>query len=230
MAEQVYTVTKLEDDLLMIAERHVRMFLVLGETSALLVDTGVGDGDLAAFVKTLTDLPLTVVITHADGDHTGACGQFESVYMHPAEFDRYYSHAVETQALPVWEGDVLDVGGRAFEVIHIPGHTPGSIALLDRANRLMIGGDSLQEGPIFMFGPGRNMRALICSVKKLMKMDSAFDRILSSHNRLELGIDLLPALVEGAELQLSGTVEGVKPEMDRPCLQYNCGRVKFFCS
>ena len=72
MAEQVYTVTKLEDDLLMIAERHVRMFLVLGETSALLVDTGFGDGDLAAFVKTLTDLPLTVVITHADGDHTGA--------------------------------------------------------------------------------------------------------------------------------------------------------------
>jgi glyoxylase-like metal-dependent hydrolase (beta-lactamase superfamily II) len=40
------------------------------------------------------------------------------------------------------EGDVVDLGDRAFEVLHVPGHTAGSIALWDRAGGLLFTGDT----------------------------------------------------------------------------------------
>jgi glyoxylase-like metal-dependent hydrolase (beta-lactamase superfamily II) len=47
------------------------MYLVTGTRRAMLVDTGMGLGDLAGMVRGLTDLPLTVVNTHGHPDHAG---------------------------------------------------------------------------------------------------------------------------------------------------------------
>ena len=47
----------------------VCMTLIEGETDAMLVDTGYGTEDVAAFVRTLTDKPLTVLLTHHHHDH-----------------------------------------------------------------------------------------------------------------------------------------------------------------
>ena len=63
------------------------MYLVLGKSKALLVDTGLGVGRLAAFVKTLTALPVVVVNTHGHPDHAGGNNEFKTVHAHPAEFD-----------------------------------------------------------------------------------------------------------------------------------------------
>ena len=41
------------------------------------------------------------------------------------------------------EGNVVDLGDRRFEVLHVPGHTPGSIALWDEAARLLFTGDTV---------------------------------------------------------------------------------------
>jgi glyoxylase-like metal-dependent hydrolase (beta-lactamase superfamily II) len=41
-------------------------------------------------------------------------------------------------------GDKLKLGKRQFEVLHLPGHTPGSIGLYDRSSRLLLTGDSIQ--------------------------------------------------------------------------------------
>ncbi len=45
-------------------------------------------------------------------------------------------------------GDVIDLGDRAFEVLHLPGHSPGSIGLLDRDSRLLLSGDAIYDGPL----------------------------------------------------------------------------------
>ncbi len=44
------------------------------------------------------------------------------------------------------EGDVVDLGDRAFEVLHIPGHSPGSIALWEKATGIMFSGDVVHAG------------------------------------------------------------------------------------
>ncbi len=62
------------------------MYLIEGNDSSLLVDTGLGVADLASFVKKLTSKPLIVVNTHGHPDHAGANYQFEKVYVYPADF------------------------------------------------------------------------------------------------------------------------------------------------
>lgn len=46
------------------------------------------------------------------------------------------------------DGEVIDLGDRAFEVIHVPGHSPGSIALWDAANATLFSGDAVYDGPL----------------------------------------------------------------------------------
>jgi len=44
------------------------------------------------------------------------------------------------------EGDVIDLGDRLFEVLHLPGHSPGGIGLLDRQNGIFFSGDAIYRG------------------------------------------------------------------------------------
>lgn len=46
------------------------------------------------------------------------------------------------------EGDVIDLGDRAFQVLHLPGHSPGSIALWEQATGMLFSGDVLYQGPL----------------------------------------------------------------------------------
>ncbi|HEV7252721.1 MAG TPA: MBL fold metallo-hydrolase [Mesorhizobium sp.] len=46
------------------------------------------------------------------------------------------------------EGDVLDLGDRAFHVLHLPGHSPGSIALYEKATQTLFSGDAVYDGEL----------------------------------------------------------------------------------
>jgi glyoxylase-like metal-dependent hydrolase (beta-lactamase superfamily II) len=49
---------------------------------------------------------------------------------------------------PLADGDVVDLGDRAFEVLHLPGHSPGSIGLWDAASGVLFSGDAVYDGPL----------------------------------------------------------------------------------
>jgi len=50
------------------------------------------------------------------------------------------------------EGDVVDLGDRAFEVLHLPGHSAGGIGLLDREDGTFFSGDAVYDGPLIPAG------------------------------------------------------------------------------
>jgi glyoxylase-like metal-dependent hydrolase (beta-lactamase superfamily II) len=52
------------------------------------------------------------------------------------------------QVTEIDEGDVIDLGDRAFEVLHLPGHSPGSIGLLDCSAGILFSGDAAYDGPL----------------------------------------------------------------------------------
>ena len=52
------------------------------------------------------------------------------------------------QVSEVGEGDVIDLGDRAFEVLHLPGHSPGSIGLWDPGTGTLFSGDAVYDGPL----------------------------------------------------------------------------------
>jgi glyoxylase-like metal-dependent hydrolase (beta-lactamase superfamily II) len=166
--DQVYTASKVVDHLWAISEGGVRCFLCEGARAAMLVDTGYGGGKLKAFVQTLTDRPVFVVNTHTDGDHVGCNALFGSARMHPAEYGYYAAKKPgdKTQLSPLWEGDVIDLGTMKFEIILIPGTRRAASLYLTGKTACSSGGDSVQRGAIFMFGPGRNLPAYICSMEK----------------------------------------------------------------
>ncbi len=61
------------------------MYLLEGEHSALLIDCGAGIGNAAETVRSLTDKPVTVAITHGHFDHDGAAALFGEIHIHPLD-------------------------------------------------------------------------------------------------------------------------------------------------
>lgn len=127
------------------------MYLIVGTQKAILLDTGMGTGDLKGFVSELTDKPIEVVISHAHPDHILQANQFDKVYMSDKEKEivKILNINVDVSGfIDIKEGDRFDLGGRIIEVIELPGHTPGSIVLLDRENRLLFTGDAIGSGHV----------------------------------------------------------------------------------
>ena len=193
-----------------IEDGGVRFFLLAGTERALLIDSGMNVDDAREIAAGLTDLPLNLLNTHADRDHIGSNAQFEAFYMHPAEEPVYRRSGKPGIILPVQDGDVLDLGGRALRIIHLPGHTPGSVAVLDIQNRALISGDPIQtHGRIFMFGEHRSMPDYIASLKRLEAFSSQFDEIWPSHADIPVSPQVIRQLREGARAVLEGTVRGI---------------------
>lgn len=194
-----------------IQEETVRCFLFEGNRQALLVDSSTSRADLRSIVGSLTKLPVMLVNTHTDHDHIFANHQFGPAHMHPAEYCFYRQVSRDNgPVLPLWGGDVIDLDGRRFQVIETPGHTPGSIALLDEANRILVGGDGIQDGTIYMFGPQRDITAYLHSLEKLQdRYLTQFDLVYPSHSHCPVSAGIIPRLIDGVRRVIAGEVPGV---------------------
>ncbi len=132
-----------------------KMFLVKGTNKFALIDSGLGRGDLKSYLSQFTGgLPIEVIFTHSHGDHIGQADQFirESVE-HIGEGDRpglerllksrgVSDDVIAKNAVAAHDGDRIDLGDRALTIYTTPGHTPGSIAILDEQNGYLFTGDS----------------------------------------------------------------------------------------
>ena len=196
-------VIQINKDTWQIDEDFVRWFLLSGEKEAVLIDTGV-IGNAREVAEKLTKLPLRVINTHADRDHIAGNKAFETFYMHPADFAQYYHQMPLQNAEALWDGEVINLGGRELEIIHTPGHTCGSVAVLDHKYRFLFSGDPVQTGDIYMFGPYRNMQAYIKSIERLLKRKDEFDLIFPCHAECPLKNDILEPLKTEAEEVLAG--------------------------
>ena len=214
-----------------IEQGGVRCYLFEGEDMALLVDAGFG-GDLKSVCEKLTDKPIQLLITHADGDHMGAAWQFGSYYMHPSEFSYYeMRNSKQPDAIPIWEGEIIDIGGWKFEIVFIPGHTPGSIALLEKEKRFILTGDTVGNVPIYMFGNGRNLPAYLASIKKLKEIQDSFDEIWPAHGKRPLPTAILKDLCVLAGEITTGKWPQPQPapaHMPEDVKVYSNGKVSFY--
>lgn len=208
-------------------EPGVRFFLLTGTKRALLVDSGMTTHNARELAEQVTDLPLSLLNTHADPDHIGSNDEFPAFYMNPAEATNYYnSHNGMGEIIPVWDGAVIDLGDRPLKIITIPGHTPGSIAILD--GRRLFSGDPIQDGRIFMFGIQREMHAYRLSLLKLKSY--ALDEIYPSHGTCPVEPELIDRLYEAAGDIMAGKVSGEDTEVHGSQITaYNVGAATFLC-
>lgn len=125
-------------------------------------------GDLDVIQQAIAELGIKVekiVLTHGHIDHAGGAKKLKEALgvdiEGPHAADRFLLDNLAKQgasygipADPVtpdrWleEGETVDIGGHTFEVLHCPGHSPGSVVLVNRPHRLIIMGDVLFRGSI----------------------------------------------------------------------------------
>ena len=77
--------------------------------------------------------------------------------------------APATRLLP--EGSIVDTGDRSFEVFHLPGHSPGSIALYEKASEVLFSGDVVYDGPLaYDESNAAEMQQYVGSMKRLLDL------------------------------------------------------------
>lgn len=206
-----YELTDLGSGVVAVTEGAVHMYLIQGEERAVLLDTGFGGGDLAGLIQELCEKPLLVVNSHGHVDHTGANTQFEQICAHPADWQMIQGHTGEAleRFQPLREGDRVDLGGRCLEVLELPGHTPGSIALLDRRNRIIFIGDCVSDRTVFLCLEGASLPDYAGSLERLVGMAELFDAAYGGHGQLCQGMDQAKRLIACTQAVMEGKLIGV---------------------
>lgn len=181
------TITKLESDMWVFETNdNTTLYLVEGSKKALLMDTGTISkiSKLDSIVGLLTDKPVYVLITHVHVDHAGNMNYFKDVYLHPADtvlLDRIppYNGTIHYLA----DGDRFDLGNKKIEVLHMPGHTPGSVVLLDREAGNCYSGDAFGSGQVWMqLQPHVSMAVYAESCRRMEKlMNEGITKIYCGH-------------------------------------------------
>jgi len=70
----------------------------------------------------------------------------------------------------VEEGDTVSVGDRRFEVLHLPGHSPGSIGLWEAETGVLFSGDAVYDGPLLDELPGSDIPTYVNTMKRLLEL------------------------------------------------------------
>jgi hydroxyacylglutathione hydrolase len=176
-------------------------YLIAGETSALMFDTGPGERNIRPCAASLTKLPITAMPSHLHFDHVGGLKYFETVAFADLPILRAMErdgliHAPESMVLGQWEnrfwtpvraarwfpvGGEIDLGGIGLEAIHTPGHSPDSVSLYDRANNILFAADVLYPGPLYAQIPNANLPDYLATAERLVDMVDDATVILCGH-------------------------------------------------
>ena len=130
------------------------VYLFVGSEGGLLIDTGAteeGGPALLETVRGITRLPITVAHSHGHGDHRAGDEAFRQA-------DGFTLVEVGQEAVREFFGFsnwprgsvTLDLGGREIEILAIPGHSDDDLAYYDPESRLIITGDSLYPGRLYV--------------------------------------------------------------------------------
>ena len=127
-------------------------------------------------------IPLIVAHSHAHGDHVSGDRQFvnlpdvEMVPLDPAGTAKFY----RIENWPNGAGGI-DLGDRVIDVIPIPGHEKSSVALYDRETGVLLTGDTLYPGRLYV--PAADFATFTASVQRLVDFTEGkrITHILGTH-------------------------------------------------
>mgnify|MGYP001024314982 CR=1 FL=1 len=176
-------------------------YLLIGETGAVLIDTGYGEGNIRAIAERITQKPIRPVNTHGHFDHTGGNGCWPKVWMSEGSkrdcrraFSRQNDEWAAAKPYPDYEtcvltdGTILDLGGETLEVFAIPAHHDGSIALLAKQNRALFTGDEFESGQVLILKEQSDPSFLPTIVRhrqhaeRLLSRQAEYDYLFPAHN------------------------------------------------
>jgi len=189
-------------------------YLIEGRNKAVLLDTGMGVGDIKKVVDHLTRLEVSVVNSHTHFDHIGGNHQFDKIAVFddgfeienlergrtveelkgemsqeflfrplPRGFDPKVYRILPSKPTHLFKHEeTFDLGDRKLKVLHTPGHSPGSVCLLDTKSKELFTGDTFYLGPLFAHLPGSNFLAYSQTADYLASLTPSISVLRPSHD------------------------------------------------
>ena len=140
--------------------------------------------------------------------------EISSFYTKPWKASRY-----------VEDGEKIDLGGRVLEILHVQGHTPDAVALLDAENRLLFTGDSWYDASLWLFARETNLADYEASISRLASVEENVDFILGAHNEARVDAGKLKVVDGALRKLLSGDYAGDEDDYGR--LAFEIDGVRF---
>ncbi len=225
-----FTVEKINEATFVISEyRHpeeTHCYLLCGKERALLIDSGLGIGNIYEEVLVITDKPVTVVATHAHWDHIGGHKHFNEILAHRDEADwlcgefplpislirkmledgsdlprdfnaeKYELFCGSPDKL-LDDGDVIELGERSIRVIHTPGHSPGHMCFFDETSGFMFTGDLVYRGILYANYRSTDPKVYLNSLKKISSYRTA--RVFPAHHSLDITPEIILRMAEALQ-------------------------------
>jgi glyoxylase-like metal-dependent hydrolase (beta-lactamase superfamily II)/poly(3-hydroxybutyrate) depolymerase len=154
------------------------IYVIERSDKALVIDSGMGTGNLYEFIRRRVlrnkDVPIEIAVTHDHFDHiSGLSGfvgvpQLRKVYVHreDAALVERVLKADAGKVQLVADGDEIPLGGGAVRVIHVPGHTFGSVVYSYENN--LYTGDAVGTGDAWLWFASMSIEEYIGSLRHLL--------------------------------------------------------------
>lgn len=119
-------------------------------------------------------------------------------------------HALKTY--PVYEGNVFDLGGTKLEVIQVPGHTYGTIVLLNREERVVFSGDACNVNTLLCLEGSTTVEEYLESLRHFATFTDSFDGMYGGHGEFEVPVSAIYDAIAMCERILEGTDEKIEAQ------------------
>lgn len=189
-----------------------------GSQRSLLIDTGLGIGNISEAAAKLTDKPVTAVATHIHWDHIGGHKYYPDFYAHEAELDwldggfpqpleTIKGYVTERCDLPedfhiddyrffqgkptrvLHGGEHIRLGDRVIEVIHTPGHSPGHMCFWEEKTGYLFTGDLAYRGMLTAWFPSTDPEAYLKSLETVAALP--VKKVFPAHHALDIRPEMI---------------------------------------
>ncbi len=225
--ENWFTVERIDSDTFVISEykhpEETHCYLLCGSDKCLLVDTGLGVGDISDIVGQLTDRPIIAAAKQIHWDHIGGYDRFDTICVHSEETKWLvggFPLPVEAVRRLLAEGDLpnglminkytvfqgvpsriladsdkIELGGRTIEVLHTPGHSPGHMCFWEEGRGYLFTGDLIYRGTLYASYPSTDPAEYLRSVERVAELP--VERIFPGHHSLDIRPEIITEIRDG---------------------------------
>ncbi|MDD3795099.1 MAG: MBL fold metallo-hydrolase [Lachnospiraceae bacterium] len=202
-----YTHERISPAVIRIDSRNESAYLVEGSRQAALIDACSGAGNIGDYARSLTRLPLILILTHGHVDHLGGAMSVKKRYLSRLDWElaeEYGSYEVRKAHLlrrpedgvkiedimpeqvcgfePLEDEQEFDLGGIHLKALPLPGHTPGSMAVLHEEERVLLLGDACNTLTFLFLPASSTVEAYEKTLQNFWeKWSDAFDHVIFSH-------------------------------------------------